>query len=472
MPTDQNNDRYPVNVPRGGEPYDQYINRNFDSLATDVPKSGPIADRPDASNEYAPDRYYATDEGVEYWNTGASWTSLPIHVDAESYNGFRAFSSFSDLASAVDWSDSNDSAVFIDGQFTITESNIALKPQTRLFGIPNWSRITVDIADTTDPLFYFQDATRYDSVTMEGIRFHNERGNTRGVGSFVTSPGLGSGDYISPGCVFRDLFLTQFNGTYVMEITDAYNVVLDNIQISYHNGGGIKLDRCNASRASRIGFAGNSNGDGTTPMLYIVRSRGLSVDHIYSEFANTDAIIQVADNSDVIVTGGYVEANGGSFNSVIQVGDGGLTEGNTEGTTNNSSVSMYGMAAIGGGGGQAVRVFAGAPVEISNCFFGSFDHAIATGNSGGQTGYTYTLAEGSARNIRTNVASTIIVQENDSAKSNFIYHNANIYGSRPAVGDLAYGERALGFDTGGSTYEMYYRDHGGSGYYWTADGTL
>lgn len=76
MPTDSNNNRYPVPVPFKGGPYDDDVNRNFDSLAVDVPDSGPIADRPDASNEFAPQRYYADNDGIEHFNTGSSWRAM------------------------------------------------------------------------------------------------------------------------------------------------------------------------------------------------------------------------------------------------------------------------------------------------------------------------------------------------------------------------------------------------------------
>lgn len=82
MPTDQNNDRYSVPVSRGGEPYDQYINANFDALATAVPDSGPLSERPDPSNDFAPKRYYATDDQIESINTGSSWRTHTVSAQA------------------------------------------------------------------------------------------------------------------------------------------------------------------------------------------------------------------------------------------------------------------------------------------------------------------------------------------------------------------------------------------------------
>lgn len=82
MPTDQNNDRYSVPVSRGGEPYDQYHNANFDALATEVPDRGTINNRPSASNSFAPNKYYATDEQIEYINTGTSWRGFAVPADA------------------------------------------------------------------------------------------------------------------------------------------------------------------------------------------------------------------------------------------------------------------------------------------------------------------------------------------------------------------------------------------------------
>lgn len=81
MPTDQNNDRFSVPVSRGGEPYDQYINANFDALATAVPDRGPVNDRPSASNDFAPNKYYAEGEEIDYLNTGASWRAFAIPAD-------------------------------------------------------------------------------------------------------------------------------------------------------------------------------------------------------------------------------------------------------------------------------------------------------------------------------------------------------------------------------------------------------
>lgn len=73
MPTDPNNTRYPMQIPRGEGPYDDDLNAILDDLAVDVPDSGPIADRPAATNEFAPRWYYAADKQILYYNTGSSW---------------------------------------------------------------------------------------------------------------------------------------------------------------------------------------------------------------------------------------------------------------------------------------------------------------------------------------------------------------------------------------------------------------
>lgn len=95
MPTDPNNDRYSVPVQFGEGPYDDFINNNFDNLARETPVAGLIADRPNASNEFAPQRYYATDKHVEYYNTGSSWQIISAYLYPSGTTG-------ADIQAAID----------------------------------------------------------------------------------------------------------------------------------------------------------------------------------------------------------------------------------------------------------------------------------------------------------------------------------------------------------------------------------
>lgn len=76
MPTDPANDRFSVPVLYGEGPYDEHVNNNFDRLAVEVPKAGPIADRPNPGAAFAPERWYASDQHVEYYNTGGGWRKI------------------------------------------------------------------------------------------------------------------------------------------------------------------------------------------------------------------------------------------------------------------------------------------------------------------------------------------------------------------------------------------------------------
>lgn len=85
MPTDPRQNRYPIPVERGKGPYDQYLNDNADELAVDVPAAGPLSARPAPTDAFAPRRYLATDEEIEYFNTGTSWVKITAGTAAGHY---------------------------------------------------------------------------------------------------------------------------------------------------------------------------------------------------------------------------------------------------------------------------------------------------------------------------------------------------------------------------------------------------
>lgn len=216
MPTDPANDRYPVQVARGGEPYDQYINTNFDALATEVPTSGTLANRPAATGEFAPSRYYATDEGTEYFNTGTSWKALSLSPEIQA---------------------ARDGHVSVIAQGTgVTD---AIDPATT--GTP--VQDAVDLAA----------GGGYVIIPPEGV----EEDTQVSVPSYVSIVGFGPGGTNNPTSEIK--FVDAVNDCLVLENADGSSVdfnLIDGIHItgpSYQNPSGIGLNIPDKANQVRIG---------------------------------------------------------------------------------------------------------------------------------------------------------------------------------------------------------------------------
>lgn len=192
MPTDPQNDRYPMDVPRGGGPYDDDLNTNLNKLAVDVPNSGPIADRPDPG-VWAPQRWYATDKDVEYYNTGSSWQSLgtdpttqiiPIAAGLTPGDAIHPSSSSTPINDAINtvYETGNAGYVLLPPQ-TITQSDsVRPRPNVSLFGAGRIPAIgpreatLVSITDPTAHLIYFDSAVNetYRGIEIDGFQIEGE----------------------------------------------------------------------------------------------------------------------------------------------------------------------------------------------------------------------------------------------------------------------------------------------------------
>lgn len=249
MPTDQNNDRYPVPVSRGGEPYDQHINTNFDALATEVPASGALADRPAADNAYAPKRYYATDEGVEYWNTGSSWTAITTAQTRANQAGLEGHivpvGSGLTTADAVDINTSGAINTAINKVYQtglsghiilppteVTQNDsIRLKPGVSIYGAgigvkPSSAGSLVTITDSSVPLIY-NDSTEsetYTGITLSDFHIRGQGEGTHTANAIqLGDPAVAESDReLTRGFHIARLYISDFAGSLLRNEPSAY----------------------------------------------------------------------------------------------------------------------------------------------------------------------------------------------------------------------------------------------------------
>lgn len=463
MPTDPQNNYLPVKVPRGGGPYDDFVNNNFDKLTQNRVVSGPIADRPDPGL-WAPQRWYATDEQTEYFNTGSSWEVIDSGEKPYYY-----LSDFDSLQTAIETA-SGDKPLFVDGSFTFSEVNIPISNGLRLFGRYGYSHIHVDVADTNTPLFEFADTTALaEHLSIEGIWFTNNNGtgsNTGGCGAFLERA-TGAATYVRS--YFKDLYLRGFNGTYVFEIENAYVTYFSNIHITDHSAGGFHFTNCNASYC--VGLQVHGGGDGATPSMYFEKCGGMTVVHPFTEGAITDAIMQVADDSEMTFVGGYHEQHGGSFNCVLQIGDGGETTGNTGGSTVTSTVKVFGgfSRRDGAATGQAFRLLNVDAAVLDGVHIGEHNVGFQVGNADGFSVSQTEIHRAVARNTTYYSVNNITAV---GTQVEFVYESGTIFDSRPANADLSDAEYAMSRNGGGSGQAELYYKRGGTVNRWTANGTF
>lgn len=358
MPTDPDNTRYPAPFSTGEDGWGDDMSSNLDQLAVDVPDSGPIADRPSPSAEFAPDYYYATDEQRQYFNTGTSWRAMDARV--------RLLSTFGSVQSAVDWSKNNGTpaaTVIVDGEYTTDEGTVTLPNRTILRGLGQMNSRIVTTATTTNPLFEYQDGVNTIPLFSD-ITFKNEGSGTRPFFKCAVSPSAFSG-FLGTQMRWDNIFIHDFGGVYPLDLANLWGGSLSNIYLNSKAGsptGFLRMTNCNACNIDTLRAVHCNSGDGETPVIYADGCTGTHFAAPHVENIATDAAIQFAGSGSMIsMSGLHLEPHDFDINAGIQIGDGGLTAGNTNGSTGtphvyvlggvihgNNSTSMEGVRLLGG----------------------------------------------------------------------------------------------------------------------------
>jgi hypothetical protein len=129
MPTDPNNSYLPIETEYKQDGYHTYLNNGFDKLAKNRRVAGPLADRPNAGQEFAPAWYYAVDDngGTEYYNAGSEWQRLPTIRYPQGTTGAHIQAAIDDVAAA------GSGVVALNPAMTYTTTNeLHLKPGVTL----------------------------------------------------------------------------------------------------------------------------------------------------------------------------------------------------------------------------------------------------------------------------------------------------------------------------------------------------
>lgn len=331
MPTDPQNNRYPVPVPRGEGPYDQYINSAMDALATDVPDFGPVSARPAANSEFAPIRYFATDEQTEYFNAGNEWISIsgvakglqapqnghivPIGVGlgtADAINPASATNPINDAINTVEATGRGGYVILPPGNVTQNDS-IMLRPGVSVFGagigkFPGEESTKVEITDTTAPLIATDGTASQVYGGIEISDFHimgQGRGTHAAHGIHLGDPA--GGNEKVRGFHIGDLRLEGFDGALLrqepggeMWASRIEHLVAQNYNPSAGVGDGISLDyRDKMSVANMFGIIdaypnvpGNEATDPLTDFVHIGAAGHWHADNL-NIGGDVDAILEV-----------------------------------------------------------------------------------------------------------------------------------------------------------------------------------
>lgn len=472
MPTDPNNTRYPAQYSQGDDGWGSDMSNNLDQLAVDVPAAGPIADRPSATADFAPEWYYATDEQLSYRNTGSAWDVMPA-------DGFRRLSSFDTLQAAADWSDSSDGtpgAVLVDGSYDIDEPTVQLRKSSHIIGMGIHFSELNHVRDTTDPMFRWSSDFGLQQHTWMNLSIKDTQSTPRERPAFKPDSSW-SGSF-GRGTVFRDLYLEDVGGVYPFEIRDAYWATVDNLAIRTANSsptGHFKFVRCNACNLSSVKSLHNTAQDNATPSIYLVACNATGLNSPHVEHLTTDTAIQISRGV-VTVKDMHVEGNTpdnpADYHCCLQIGDGGLTRGNTNGSTGLATVTLVGGVTHG----SSASAYEG--IRILNA-----DDFVAMGvQLGGSPQYNYRGSnQHSQSELTTDVRSMFVMGDNDAEITNSSSESSPpILNFMPNVqtsdtdlsGNLNNFDLQWGHGTSGGSHSMAYKDESGTVHVWDANRTL
>jgi hypothetical protein len=176
MPTNPANDRYQMPYEYGADNYDEGLNNNLDQLAVDVPAAGTLSDRPDAGQEFAPDRYYAVDKGNEYYNTGSEWqvvSSLSPSITVGKINAIDYVLDGDSIADAIANAPSDGGTIVITQDYdpSVETLPITVDKQLHISGTQAFSVDKIDFSGVSGS-YAFQINTP-NTAPRSGVRFDN-----------------------------------------------------------------------------------------------------------------------------------------------------------------------------------------------------------------------------------------------------------------------------------------------------------
>lgn len=408
----------------------------------------------------------------------------PNSVDANSYNGIRMFSSFMDsstpLQDAADWcnhetaSDNrwsmyNAGAVFIDGIFEIDEPTVELRKRSKFFGMGmQFSRLEFT-RDTSNPVFV--DGTNPDTGNAYGLQQHlwenvhfQDKQPTPRDRPFLKqlNGSLGQGTYL------RNLFFEDFGGVNPFEVQNPYGSTFDTIWMRTKDSdshGHFKFNNANACNIENIKSIGDCGPD--TPAISFFNCTGSNVIGAYLEDVNTDTMINISNSSLSFV---HPYGEGPGFNCAIQIGDGGLTHGNRDGSTKLSSVTIHGGLFRSANDYEGVRLLNVDEATFINLQMG-----------GASPSYNYMGSNNSNHtNLSTDVRDVLIMGDNnanvinngDNNRPHVIILRPHVhYNDSTMDGNEKY-SLGFGHTTSGGPFSMAYKRDDGTTCVWDANRTI
>lgn len=251
MPTDSHNDRYPITTPYGEDGYGGELDRVLDSLWTDVPGVGSVAERPSATDRGAPEAWISNEPAV-YRNTGTSWQAASggggtTAVNAADYGGATADRQIQNAIDALPAEGGevivpsagpdtmpSASALFAAGSpgwiihdMVVAPSNVRLRGDSTQLRLADGAAcpLIATNSDVGDP--------KTEHVRITGFRMDGNVANNTAASGRWTSP---SGATFSPGCVHA---------------IDSRDVWVADCEFAHNRGYGVRFMRSQNSGALR-----------------------------------------------------------------------------------------------------------------------------------------------------------------------------------------------------------------------------
>lgn len=471
MPTDPNNTRYPAQYNQGEDGWGSGMSNNLDNLDVDVPQVGPLADRPDPTADQAPKFWYATGEGEyrQYVNTGTSWNAMDARV--------RLLSTFSSVQAAVDWSKNNApkaATVIVDGDYQTDEGTITLPNRVILRGLGCHNSRIITTSSTTDPVFEYPDNINTLPLFSD-ITFHNDGAAGRPFFKCAVDPFSFSG-FLGTRFKWENLYIRDYGGTYPVDVANCWGGSMENVHVNSRSGspnGLFRFINSNACYLDSLRATYCQSEDGETPAIYATGCTGTHFSAPHVENIETDAALQIAGSgSQVSVSGLHLEPHNYNINAAIQIGDGGLTDGNTAGAVDdspmvqilggvvhgNNSEQMEGIRHLGGDLSIiGLRIFDPANGISQYLHYGGSNHDSITTSPEravimGMRDVTITNSSGSPANILNLSGKTY--QSETTAADNLTAH------------ELAWVENSTG------THSIVKQDGSGTNHVWDPDRTI
>lgn len=411
--------------------------------------------------------------------TSAQPTGIDDSVRTTQSENMRNLSEFETLQAAVDWSDEGTRTVFIDGEYVTNEGTVTLGNRCILQGMGYMHSQITTTSSTSGPIFEYPDGVNT-STQFSGFSVVNDGNTSRGFFKPAVDPSSYTG-FLGSMMYWENLQLVDVGGVYPVDLHNAYGVSVSNVYINTKNGspnGHFRFDNCNACTFRGLKAIYCQSKDKETPAIYIANCMATEFDSPHIEHIITDAAMQIAGGGNVTITNPHIEGNlnqgGSDYYAGIQIGDGGITTGNTNGSTQQTPATIIGGVCHGSPNPlEAVRILNGDEITLIG---------LKTGNGGNtQRLVNYGGSNNDSREDLTIRPGTLTVFGNNnneivnSAQSGnpdiFIMAGKNHYNERNARNQLRKYE--IGFvENNTGEHSIVKRDDTGTIRVWDPDRTL